>query len=133
MRHDNWPTLLSDFIERSVNRPFEWGVSDCTLFAASAAAEMTGVDFAKALRGKYSSARGAQRLMDEAGGLSAILLSTGLEEVQPLCAQRGDAVMVETDGREALGVIGMDGGVVCQGPDGLTFLPIDRALRAWRV
>lgn len=137
MRVDNWPSLLSEFIERSLHAPFEWGKRDCCLFAADAVRAMTGEDYAAEFRGRYRTARGARQVLAAFGGVAGIMGRCGLEEINPLMAQRGDVVLVNTDAGDALGVIGMDGRVVCQGPDGLTFVKPDGlgfgAARAWRV
>lgn len=137
MRLENWPGLLEEFIEQSLHAPFEWGARDCCLFAADAVRAMTGEDYAAEFRGRYRSARSAQQVLAAFGGVSGIVERTGFEEIAPLMAQRGDVVLVNTEAGDALGVVGMDGRVVCQGPDGLTFLNPDSfgfgASRAWRV
>lgn len=133
MRLENWPVLLSGFIERSLQAPFIWGERDCCLFAANAVREITGVDYAQELRGRYKTARKAQELLKASGGVTGIMERTALEEVTPLLAQRGDVVLIETDQGSALGIVGMDGNLLAQGPGGLTTLPLQRAVRAWRV
>lgn len=137
MRRDNWPSLLSAFVEQSLDKPFQWGISDCSLFAANAVLAMTGTDHAAEFRGRYKTARAARQLLKAFGGVAGIVERTGLEEVSPLMAQRGDVVLVDTAEGDALGIIGLDGKVVCQGPSGLTFLTPGGfgfgAKRAWRV
>jgi hypothetical protein len=51
---------------------FRWGgsaVDDCTMFCASWVFELTGVDPAEDIRGTYSDAEGANRILDAAGGI----------------------------------------------------------------
>lgn len=137
VRHENWPSLLSDFIEQSLHIPFDWGQSDCSLFAANAVLAMTGTDHAAEFRGRYKTAREATQLLKAFGGVAGMVERSGLQEVNVLMAQRGDVVLVDTVGGDALGVVALDGRVACQGPEGITFLSPDGfgfcAKRAWRV
>ena len=131
MRIENWPSALIEFMEVRRATPFQWGVSDCCLFAADAVQAITGEDFAVHWRGKYSDARGALEFIDEAGGV-ANLIPHEFERIDPAFAQRGDVVLMKSDGRDVLG-INLGGLLVGQGPDGLTFLPYDEALLAWKT
>jgi hypothetical protein len=131
MRFENWPSLLADFLVDE--KPFEWGVRDCSLFAADAVLCITGTDPAKGYRGRYKTAIGAARLQKMYGGLSGLVEKAGLEEIAPLKAQRGDVVLIDTPLGEALGVIDMSGRIAGQGPEGITRYLLSSARRAWRV
>lgn len=129
MRFENWPVLLADFIESRRVAPFQWGERDCCLFAADAVAAMTGRDFAEQFRGAYDSALSAHRLINDAGGVPALV---PFDEIDPGFAQRGDVVMLNEDGHYVLGVH-LGSVIAAQGVDGAVFVPPVAALKAWRV
>lgn len=52
-------------IEKYGNLPFQWGVNDCCLFSANVLHELNNIDYAKNLRGKYSSKEEAYNLLNE--------------------------------------------------------------------
>lgn len=128
-RIENWPTLLAEFIDSRRELPFAWGERDCCLFAADAVEVITGTDFAADYRSTYDSALSAHRVIAAAGGVPALV---PFDEVEPSYAQRGDVVLLEQDGRDCLG-IHLGHVIAGQGPDGLTFLPPNNAVRAWRT
>jgi hypothetical protein len=68
-RRDNWPDLLSVYIEEKRSEPFAWGSNDCCLFAADWVQIATGHDIAAQWRGSYTTALGARRALDEGGGI----------------------------------------------------------------
>lgn len=135
MRLENWPSLLADFL--ADEKPFEWGARDCSLFAADAVFRITGSDPAKSLRGKYKTEKGAARILKRRGGLEKVAAKlaadSGMEEIPPLMAQRGDVVLINTPLGAALGIINLRGEVAGQGAQGIECYPANRALRAWRV
>lgn len=132
MRVHDWPEQLNDVIDAARKTPFEWGRHDCCLFAADAVQAITGVDHAADYRGAYKTARGAKRALRKRGfdhieqPLDALFL-----RVDCRLAGRGDLVVTEADGL-AVGIhLGSALAFVSQ--DGLEFLPVNRALMAWRV
>lgn len=137
MRRQDWPSRLAAELELARTRRFQYGRHDCCLFAANIARAITGRDPAAAIRGEYRSRQGAQRLLDAAGGLEALAgqlaRESGYAEIPPLSAQRGDVVLIETAGQDALGVIDLTGRIAAAGHEGLVYLPADTGRRAWRV
>lgn len=138
-RYEDWPTRLFAFIEERRNRPFEWGVQDCCLFACDGIRAQSGLDPAdKMFRGKYRDATGAARLVRKHGGVEAIAekvcAAHGMPEVPVALAQRGFVVLMDTpDGLDvALGLC-VGGQAVFAGPAGLVFQPMAACRRAWRV
>ena len=132
-RHDNWPTLLVAFIEERRHAPFAWGSNDCCLFAADWIRRACGVDFAEGLRGGYSSALGATRVLSRYGGVLEIAGTLAkLESIPTSTARRGDVVAFKMDGGHALGIcIGDIAALVGKG--GLVFPRIETAAAAWRL
>lgn len=129
MRAENWPELLAEFIESRRLTPFVRGVSDCTMFAADAIKAMTGVDPAEQYRGTYSDTKGALRLIQGAGGIANLVPFAPIAVVM---AGRGDLVMIETEEGESL-AMHLGRVIAAQGIDGIEFIPVSRALAAWRV
>jgi hypothetical protein len=131
MKLENWPVILNDFIDARRDTAFVWGATDCCLFAADAVQSMTGVDYVADYRGTYSDAKGALRLISEAGGLPAFVPDS-FEEVDPGFAQRGDVVLLDIEGRNSLG-IHLGHVIAGQGEAGVAFVPPALAMRAWRT
>lgn len=132
-RLEPWPQILADFMV-AADRPFEWGTWDCGLMAADCVQAMTGVDIAAEFRGRYKTAKGARRVMrgDMSTMMTRVAATYGMPEIMPTLARRGDMVMVDTPLGAALGIC-IGARVACTGPDGLVFVPLSSALRAWRI
>lgn len=118
--------------------PFEWGKNDCCLFAADWVERCTGIDPAAELRGKYSSALSAGRLLEEMGGVRGIIRAIGepigMKRIDGTHDQRGDLVVADTGNGESIGIcIGSHAAFV--GSSGLLFAPFDftKAVHCWRV
>lgn len=140
IRFHDWESRLADYIESVRNIPFTWGSFDCCLFACDAVMAMTGLDMAEDFRGKYSTDREALVALREfAGGGVAELaakraLELGIREVVPAMAQRGDVVLVDNQGNDALGIVGLDGlTAYCAGVGGLVELPRKFWKTAYRI
>lgn len=128
----DWQSRLSRCIAARLSKRFAWGEHDCVLFAADCIEACTGVDPAAEMRGTYSDAAGAARLVKNRGGMAAIAAAHCGSEVLPALAQTGDIGLVFNDGRECLAVCG---GSTWHAPSaaGVVALPMQQALRAWRV
>jgi hypothetical protein len=133
MRFERWPEALVEVIEAARAAPFVWGVHDCSLFSADCVKAMTGEDRAE-WRGKYKTARGAEKHIKRYGGMDAVAaIVFGGEAIPPLMAQRGDGVLLETEHGPCLGIcLGADAVFVTL-QDGLQFYPTARCSKAWRV
>lgn len=60
-RLHNWRTALTQTINDKRELEFKWGEHDCALWAASCVHAITGIDFAKDIRGTYTSPEGAYK------------------------------------------------------------------------
>lgn len=111
MRRAGWEAALSDYLTAHSEASLDWERMDCGRFAAGAVEAMTGADFLP--QGRYSTARGAARVLRRSGHktLSSYMDSI-FEQVPPSIARRGDVVMCD-------GALG-----VCIGADAL-FLPLE--------
>lgn len=142
-RVDHWATRsFHNFLLERAREPFAWGKNDCALMAADGIERMTGVDIAADFRGKYQT---------EAEAFALIRAVTGGETVEdaarwcaekfalpawpvPLCAQRGDLVVLVDEGRTIAGLVHLNGrDIAAVGEGGLKRIPITAAYRAWHV
>jgi len=135
MRRSDWDLLLFEAVEAARNRPFEWGVHDCATWAHDVRRLLTDADdLASAWRGRYTTARGAARVMRRLGWkdleeAARAFLGEPLET--PLLAQRGD--IVSTGGEApALGVC-LGAQAAFLSPEGLTMIRLSDCRLAWRI
>jgi len=133
-RHADWPQRLALYLQGREKSPFAWGANDCCTFAADAVIAMTGKDAMRALRGRYTSERGAARLIKQAGGLEP-LVSRYLGE--PLAriamAGRGDVVLMPNPERGPCLAICVGTDAAAAGVEGTILFPMSVALAAWKV
>lgn len=133
MRKPNWEEIL--YAEIDKHHAFEWGKKDCALFVADIVEKMTGIDYAKPFRGKYTTEKGAYMALKKYGhGSLENWVDYNFKEVKPTQAKRGDVVLHDCsiDEGKALGIC-LGKNFLGQGEDGAYFLPMSKALRAWRV
>lgn len=136
MRYENWPIRLQSLLDHSQHRDFSWGDFDCCQWAGLAVEAQTGDNPLSDTRGRYSTEVGAKRVLINSfgGSLSAGWTQLLGEPVEPAYAGRGDIVLVDIDGAEAIGVVDLSGErIACLGQSGLTYLPTTAALAAWKV
>lgn len=131
-RVQQWQTKFSDFISAKKQEKFSWGTNDCCLFAADSVLCLTGTDFAESFRGKYDSAAGAARLLNENGGVEAIASKYLGTPVLPAFAAVGDVVSISNGGRAALAVCAGQF-VLAVSERGLESLALSEAVLAWKV
>jgi hypothetical protein len=132
---------LSDYLIATASERFKYGILDCGLFIAGAIESMTGVDVAAPLRGKYRNRVDAFAAIKAFCGRATmeavaahIAQQHDIAEVPVLCAQRGDAVVVNRGRRSTLGIVAMHGThIVAPSKDGLIYLPLSRATHAYRI
>lgn len=93
-RFSDWPERLARYIASRTATPFKYGPHDCARFANGAVIAQTGVNVMTGLR--YSSAAGAQRILNAEGGLHAAMAAR-LPEIPPAMARRGDVGLVRVE------------------------------------
>ena len=133
-RRPGWERILAEAIEAARDRSFRWGRHDCATFAFDLRRAIAGGhDVAALWRGRYTTARGAVRVMRRLGWTS--LEAAGRDLLgEPLAsvhlAQRGDLVLADSGlgfgvclGARAAGIA----------PEGLVLVPISACALAWRV
>lgn len=134
-RLPNWSTLLVEFIAQHRCMPFAWGSQDCCQFGRKAVHRLRGKDPTKGRRlglRRYHTAAAAAKTLARLGGVEALPGRCGLVEISLVRASRGDLVLLELEGRPALGVC-VGEKAAFPGKDGLVFHPTLSSRRAWRV
>lgn len=127
----DWESRLTHLVSEAHGKTFAWGKLDCCLWAAACVEAQTGVDHADGIRGTYSDAAGAARVIKRMGGLRGIGALAGAP-VLPLTARLGDIGLVRSSGKPVL--------AVCAGPvwlvvssQGLLSVPLASATHCWRT
>ena len=93
---DGWEERLDAWVRKMHKMPFQWGVHDCGLSAATAVEAQIGIDFAADFRGRYDSLAGGMSLLAEAGFANhAELAAAHLPEIPPAFARIGDIAAVD--------------------------------------
>jgi len=129
----DWPTRLNDHVEEWRHKKFEWGKADCALFCLYAEKAICGSSRFDDFIGKYRSAAGSARALLKIGaGDLAASVGARLREIKVLEAQRGDVALIDTPLGDALSLVVGDK-VAAMGKDGLIFLPLMSAKKAWKV
>jgi len=130
-RTPDWPDLLSSFIEGRRNSPFEWGKNDCCLFASDWVYLCTGVDPALGIRGTYNSALSAARILQDNGGITAMVKLLGLSSVPIGFSKRGDLAVKDFGDGETIGIV-IGSVAAFTGKDALIFCSTEEAI-CWRL
>ncbi len=128
---------LLEFLARESREPFEWGQRDCCTWACLWPLEARGIDPSASLRGTYSTARGALRHIKAAGSLyklaAPLVDATGLVRVLPGQVYKPGDLGIIRDGQERAMAVRTPIGWACKSPHGITVVPRDRCVAAWRV
>jgi hypothetical protein len=140
-RHPDWSTRLSKFLVDRDQVPFAWQANDCATFSCDAIQAITGVDLAAVYRGTYKTQRGSLRAIRKVCGGSSVedaavhaATQHNLPEINPRMAGRGDWVLLPNGEQRMLGIVALDGKhAVAVADQGLIFVPLTRALRAWKI
>lgn len=134
LKHPGWENRLFASIEAARLHPFVWGHHDCATWAFDLRRDLIGgEDIAALWRSRYTTALGAQRVMQHLGwktldDMGRALLGGPL--ATPLLAQRGDILLGGDN--PAFGVcVGARGAFLA--PVGLTLLPLTSCRLGWRT
>jgi hypothetical protein len=128
-RHD-WAARLFDVIDTHRDRAFVWGRHDCGLFASRCYDAMHGTDIEGALISEYGDEGGAARFLAGFGGLHDAVVSR-LGSPSQGRAVRGDVVLVDGEGGDALGIC-VGARVACLTTDGLCYVGRKHIKAFWR-
>lgn len=124
---------INSYLKENSDRDFSWGEFDCCLFACDIVVLAGGEDFAKDVRGKYSSEQGAKRVLKSEFGSIENAFSS-LPEVLPAFAQRGDLVLFDTENGKVMALAWACGYIAISPDNGLGFMKdTSKPIKAWRV
>jgi len=133
MEADMALTGLAALVDARLAQRFRWGVTDCATWWADAVLLLTGRDPLSDLRGRWRNRREAEALLDAEGGYPALIeRRVGPRIPAVRYAARGDLAGIETPRGLVVGVV-LGRYVAAQSADGLRFVPLERAVMAWRV
>jgi len=132
MKAQDWTERLWQTINFWQDKPFEYGVNDCCLFAARCADATSGSSWVEDLESRYHDTRSALRYLKDSGGIEAATTERLGEPVPRLQARRGDVCLVETPDGRALAVC-VGASVVVPGASGLITKPLREVIKAWRI
>lgn len=133
-RFENWPLLLSRYIQERDNLPFVWGENDCLLFCAGCVNALTGVDFGAEFRAKnYTNEAQAKELIAKYGTMTDLVsFYLGNPRPFPMKNRRGDIVIADIEGVSAAGVIDDTGrNVAFLTHKGIIRLPVKETMMVW--
>jgi hypothetical protein len=133
LRHPKWEERLNAFAESAATRPYKPGQWDCLLMPAAAVKAVTGKDYGRGHRGKYTTAAGAALHLKRMGFDSPLALLDSLFPQKPIgFAQRGDLVLCKTESGDNPGVC-MGEFALLAGEEGPLRASIDLWLKAWAI
>lgn len=121
MKRFDWPAQLFRVVDEHRSRAFAWGVDDCCRFVARAIDAMTDGDVEQRIAAEYTDEQSAADLIAAHGGLQGAVTHF-LGEPQEVRATRGDAVLFDGGGGDAVGIC-LGRQVVAMGPTGLRMIP----------
>lgn len=131
--------IVADTLAAELAKPYAHGEADCFLMGLAVADAVTGSTFKDRFAGRYSTLRGAHRVLRNEGHTSLVpLLGTMLDPIAPAMAGLGDlaviAVPMEDSTRHAEHVGVHDGRqFVVKGEGGVQRFPFSQAAAAFRV
>lgn len=132
MRLPDWEERLAAVIAAYQGGVFVWGERDCFRLPVDVAAAVAGLRLWPDLR-PYRCARGAAvRLARHGFRTVGDALAAVLPEVPPALARRGDVGVVTEGGADA-GVVVLGSDLAGMALSGMTIVPRDRLVRAFRV
>lgn len=135
---EGWESRLNAYFEQMRLVPFKRGRHDCALFAGHCIDIMTEHNTtAEFLAKPYKTKKEAFEMLKALGydDLAAIAdKKLGEPLPAPGYAQRGDCVLIEHEGQQALGIVDLSGRrAVTIGKDGFMFYPMKNWVKAWKV
>ena len=122
---------MNNVISEYLKKQFEWGVSDCCMFAADIILAKSGVDLADGYRGTYTSKSESVDAIAEFDSLVE-LLDSNFDRIYNInLAQRGDVVTFK--GGNGVGVI-WSGCILSMNPDHKGLVKaLDEVEFVWRI
>lgn len=132
MRVRDWEIELAKVVEKHIQIPFAYGVSDCYIVCADVVKAITGEEPYENVR-DYTTEAGAAKQLKKHGFESVEdAWAAKFEEIPPVMAQRGDVCIFDTPNGPA-GAPVTSSGAFLKTPDDFMFVTPMGAKRAFRV
>lgn len=123
---------ITNYLRDNKERKFAWGEFDCCLFACDIIMLCGGDDFAKEVRGSYSTEMGSKRVLKKHFGTIEDAFGS-LPEIGFNFCQRGDLTLFDTDKGEVMAMKWVDGYIAVSDQGMGTMLHTDKPIKSWRV
>ena len=132
MRVENWETKLSDYIELTRNKKFDWKSNNCGQFVLEWEKILTGTTKFPEFYKKVKSLEEVKEKLKECGFKSWITMcNSRLTRINTKLAQRGDLVAIRQKTSFCLGIC-LGKNCALLGADNIKFILIDEIKYAWR-
>lgn len=131
MRIVGWLEALEEVFRQAQGRQFRWGRHDCCQFAARCVRAMTG-DEKRDLFDGYRSRPAAEQILNQLGGMRALITQALGEPIPVAFATIGDIVLIEMGNGEQPAVC-MGVNSFAPGRRNLVHRATHCAIAAWRV
>ena len=131
MRVQSWPELLDNHVKSHADTEFKWGENDCCTFACNFIKQIINQDPMEDYRGKYKTLKGSLSTQDEYGTIEETM-DRKFTSVHVSMARRGDALIYDINGYDALGICGGHYSYF-MGVKGITKAPTLDCKLAWRI
>lgn len=132
--HLNVGKILGRLFLAHHSKPFSWGENDCVTWAGDCAHALTGQDPIADLRGTYASEIAARRILVARGWRTvAGLAAARYAEIPVAQARAGDWLVIEGADGDMVLCVSFGERIATRGLDGLGWLPLTMAARAFRV
>lgn len=123
---------LADYLRLGAEMPFAWGESDCVLWVANWIVMRCGIDPAVDLRGRYSTALSATRLLTAEGGVESCVARRCDPILQRTSAPNDEDVGLVDTAVGAMGAIHVRGRWAVKTKDGVTIMYVPQIM-AWSL
>lgn len=113
--------------------PFKWGTDDCLISLADYVFLITGIDYGKKYRGKYSTEKEAKKLIKLAGN-EVFLINELIDFLPVVIPERGDIVICSV-GKHRIGGICTGQSIAMRSVKSVVEININfcKIIRAWSV
>lgn len=123
---------LQQYLDTVRNRPYEWGVHDCAMFAANAVDNMRGTSYGLKVQEFGATSARAYRALLRGGRTLESMASEVLGEPVVKKIEKGDVVLIGKGRRAALGIADPPLAYAA-GNVGFVPVPLHTITRVWRI
>lgn len=123
---------LQQYLDMMRDRPYEWGVHDCAMFAANAVDNMRGTSYALKVQAFGATSARAYRALLRGGRTLESMASEVLGEPVIKKIEEGDVVQIGKGRRAALGIACPPVALVAS-EVGYMPVPLASVTRIWRI